>query len=227
MKKRLSESLKNSYISGKRKPWNKGLAPWNKGLTAKDDPRLKKASQTLKNGYSSGRLSPTFKGKSHAEEFRQKQRQNALKRGLGGFHMRRGIDYKGIKLDSTYEIKVAESLDDNGIRWERPGRFTYHFNGKIRHYTPDFYLPDFNVYLDPKNDFLINNVNPRLGIKDVDKIHQVEIENNIKILILNKEQLSWQCIQQLLISRRLQQLIIRSKRNTAIGYGTKSVLAYL
>lgn len=41
----------------------------------------------------------------------------------------------------------------------------------IKHtYTPDFYLPEYNVYLDPKNDYLINNINPGLGFKDVDKI---------------------------------------------------------
>jgi len=43
--------------------------------------------------------------------------------------------------------------------------------------------------LDPKNDFLINNINPRIGFKDVDKIKLVEIQNSIKIFILNKEQL--------------------------------------
>jgi hypothetical protein len=62
-------------------------------------------------------------------------------------------------------------------------------NGIIHYYTPDFYLPEYDIYLDPKNDFLIENINPVLGYTDIDKIHQVELENNIKVLILNKDQL--------------------------------------
>ena len=82
----------------------------------------------------------------------------------------------------------------NKIVWERPSRFSYHLEGILHYYTPDFYLPEYNVYLDPKNDFLINNVNPSLGYKDIDKIIQVEKENAIKIIVLNKEELDWNSI---------------------------------
>ena len=30
--------------------------------------------------------------------------------------MRKGIDYNGIKLDSTYEVEVAKSLDANNVK---------------------------------------------------------------------------------------------------------------
>ena len=161
---------------------------WNKGLTKESDKRLEEAGK---------KISIALKGKpghSHTEEFKEKQRQNALKSGFGGFLHRKGIYYNGIKLDSSYEVLVAESLDSHNIKWERPGRFPYHIDNTLHYYTPDFYLPDYDVYLDPKNDFLIENINPTLGYKDIDKIHQVEIENNIKIIILNKEQLNWESI---------------------------------
>lgn len=69
---------------------------------------------------------------------------------------------------------------------------------KIHNYIPDFYLPEYNVYLDPKNDFLINNVNPNLGFSDVDKINWVMQQNNVKVIILNKEQLTWHVIKTLI-----------------------------
>jgi hypothetical protein len=62
----------------------------------------------------------------------------------------------GYWLDSGYEIKVAAWLDSKGIEWTRPKYIPYEDeNGKSRKYFPDFYLPTMNVYLDPKNPYLI------------------------------------------------------------------------
>jgi hypothetical protein len=68
----------------------------------------------------------------------------------------------------------------------------------FHYYTPDFYLPEYDVYLDPKNDFLINNNNPSLGYKDTDKIKWVELYNNIKIIILDKNHLVWDKIKEII-----------------------------
>lgn len=119
----------------------------------------------------------------------------AIHRGLGGFHFRRGTDYKGIKLDSSYEVTVAQSLDANSVRWERCTRFTYTDpNGVTHTYTPDFYLPDYNIYLDPKNDYLIQNGQLGIGYTDVEKIKWVCEQNNIQVLILDKDNLTWERI---------------------------------
>ena len=65
-------------------------------------------------------MSKTKKGKpghKHTEEEKQNLREHALKNGLGGFHMRHsGIVYNGIKLDSSYELLLAENLDVNNIK---------------------------------------------------------------------------------------------------------------
>jgi predicted nucleic acid-binding Zn ribbon protein len=112
---------------------------------------------------------------------------------------RGSIDYNGIKLGSSYELKVAISLDENNILWIKPKPLKYlDPNGKFRQYFPDFFLPDYNVYLDPKNDFLINSINPYHGFKDTDKILWVEEYNKIKVLVLNKNQLEWAYIKLLL-----------------------------
>lgn len=89
-------------------------------------------------------------------------------------------------LESSYEYKVAKILDENNINWIRP---TYMKYGDKKYFA-DFYLPEYNVYLDPKNDHLIKT--------DTDKIRQAALENNVTIHILNKTQLSWDSIHKLL-----------------------------
>ena len=112
---------------------------------------------------------------------------------------RASIDYNGIKLGSSYELAVAMSLDENNIKWIKPKPMPYHDNtGRKRQYFADFYLPKFNVFLDPKNDYLINNINPYYGYSDIDKISWASKENGAKIIILNKNQLSWVAIKALL-----------------------------
>lgn len=105
----------------------------------------------------------------------------------GGQRTYKSHMYNGIHLDSTYELEVAKSLDANEVKWVRP-KFVWYLdsNNKLRRYYPDFYLPDYDIYLDPKNDYLIKT--------DTFKIKQAELYNNIKIVILNKDQLSWEII---------------------------------
>lgn len=94
---------------------------------------------------------------------------------------------------------VAKELDENQIKWERPSYFIWKDDtGNEHRYYPDFYLPEYNVYLDPKNDYLIENKSARFGITDVEKIKKVSEQNNIKILILDKNNLNWENIKKLL-----------------------------
>lgn len=141
----------------------------------------------------------SIKGHPHTEEFKIRQSKLAKERGLGGVTPSRWIKYKGYTLGSTYELEVAKDLDKNNIKWKTCSRFKYIDPlGKERTYTPDFYLIDYDVYLDPKNDFLIENINPNLGFSDKEKIRLVCEQNNIRVLILNKNQLSWDYIKMLL-----------------------------
>jgi len=115
---------------------------------------------------------------------------NAKKNGFGGVAQSRRIKYNDRTLGSSYELKVAISLDENNIQWDTCKRFIYTDpSGKRRTYTPDIYLPEYDVYLDPKNDFLINNINPSLGFSDIEKINLVQDQNFIRIIILDKNQL--------------------------------------
>lgn len=147
-------------------------------------------------------FSKKFKGTKilshpHSEEFKKKMREIAFKRELGGWHTSKTVEYKGVKLDSKYEYEVAKNLDENHIEWKRPSYLIWEDDDGIKHrYYPDFYLPEFNVYLDPKNDYLINSKSKRFGITDFDKISKVQQQNGVKIIILDKNHLTWNSIKE-------------------------------
>lgn len=64
------------------------------------------------------------------------------------------VDYRGIKLRSSYEVRLAQQFDRRGIEWQyEPQRFDLGDST----YLPDFFLPQLEVfweakgYLDPKS----------------------------------------------------------------------------
>lgn len=139
------------------------------------------------------------KGTPHTEESRKNLSRIAKQRGYGGVRQSNRIQYNGKCLGSSYELELVRDLEINGIKWDTCGKFDYTDPcGKQRTYTPDIYLPDYDVYLDPKNDFLIHNVNPVLGFKDTEKIQIVENTHNIKVFVLSKGQLRWEHVQKLI-----------------------------
>ena len=60
---------------------------------------------------------------------------------------------KIVVLESTWEYNLAQWLDEKEIVWERPLYIKWYdeYKQKQRLYYPDFYLPEINLYLDPKN----------------------------------------------------------------------------
>jgi hypothetical protein len=92
-----------------------------------------------------------WKGKKHSEKTKQVMSQKALqskhrrlKKGM--------IEYNGILLDSSWELELAKRLDELQIKWIRPDPMPWVDNKGLTHnYFPDFYLPEYDLYLDPKN----------------------------------------------------------------------------
>lgn len=72
--------------------------------------------------------------------------------------------YKGIEMDSIWEYRVAQTLDELGIKWVRPSWSIEWIDSsnKKRKYFPDFYLEDYNIYLDPKNKHVQQNQKEKL-----------------------------------------------------------------
>lgn len=106
---------------------------------------------------------------------------------LGGYRPNAGkskkfkvVDSLGnlVTLQSTYEFKFAEILNEFGLKWIRPNHLKY----GNRKYFADFFLPDYSVFFDTKNDYLIK--------KDSNKIAAVIAENNVKLIVINKDQIN-------------------------------------
>lgn len=132
-------------------------------------------------------LSHSKKRRSHSEETKRKLSKIAIENGYGGKNYKNIQEYSGVRLESSYELKVAKKLDMNNINWIRPKRIRWvDSENKIRYYTPDFYLPNYDVYLDPKNDYLIKI--------DEDKIKRVMSQNCIRVIVLNKSSLDYNSI---------------------------------
>lgn len=134
------------------------------------------------------RLRKLNTGKKHTEETKQLMSVKAKLSGRGGNISKHRIDYtmkngKIVHLHSSYERIIAEILDENNVEWTRPAPMLWVDDTGIQHrYYPDFHLITHNVYLDPKNDFLIK--------KDKRKIELVCKQNDVQVFIVDKDHLS-------------------------------------
>ena len=158
-----------------------------KGKTKEACEAVARQAETLKSRIKSGEVArPAI-----TEEGRSRLSAAAKRNKLGGYrpHPNRGVRYKGIWLDSKWELQVAESLDENQIRWVRP-KVGFVWTDEGRKYYPDFFLPDFDLYLDPKH--------PYLQVRDWTKIQEAQKRNNIRVLMLNEDQLTWKIIAELM-----------------------------
>lgn len=169
---------------------------WNKGKTKETDIRLKTAAKTLHDKYKSGELVPSFFGKHHTDETRKKQSKSAL----ASKHQRickrtepyKCVDGSIVNLDSSYERTVAKLLDEHKIKWNRPKPLIWIDKKNVQHhYFPDFYLVDYDVYLDPKNEYCFK--------VQKEKIDYVK-EHYSNCFFLTEKQLNWKYINSLLFS---------------------------
>lgn len=173
---------KHLYKNTKGSKYKEGRVSWNKGLTAETSESVKSAANTLKNKYKNGELIPV------KNNLTTEQRSAlARARGLGGYRPNAGrskkfnvIDSYGtqVTLQSTYELACSKILDELSIKWYRPKALKYN----TKNYFADFYLPDFNLYLDPKNSFKAK--------LDKEKIDAVIQQNNVKVFVLLEEQIT-------------------------------------
>lgn len=60
-------------------------------------------------------------------------------------------NYKGNDLHGKWELAYAQWLDKQNVKWVRnKQQFDYIFENKKRRYTPDFYLPETDEYVEIK-----------------------------------------------------------------------------
>lgn len=161
---------------------------WAKGLTKETDERIKKQGRTLSsqmklgivklNGYYSKKYHESAEHKINSSKgggYREKSG-----RSKGGY----ALDSFGKKvwLQSSFEIRCSKLLDELNIKWIRPSCLYYEMDDKTKKYFPDFYLTEYDIYLDPKNNYLANI--------DKDKINAVIEQNDVFVHILLEKDLN-------------------------------------
>lgn len=86
--------------------------------------------------------------------------------------------YNGVSMDSSWEVEIATLMDLLQIKWVRSKKLCLWWvdsAGGQRRYHPDFYLPDYGVYLDTKNKYLMK--------MDADKIARVRAGNKVTLVV--------------------------------------------
>jgi hypothetical protein len=145
----------------------------------------------------SGFCSPDYVGS-------EKHRQSSAKGG--GYKERAGrskgafrIDGYGVKtwLQSSYETQLADIMTQNDILWCRPKALSYNDGDRDRKYYPDFFLPDYDLYLDTKNDYLAK--------VDAGKIELVRNQHGIQLFIITQKQITLEYLQSLWSHRTMAQ----------------------
>jgi len=161
--------------------------PWNKNQNKKTNKKIMNISIKIKEQCKKCKKLNIKRGFA-INYIGTNKHKDACSRG-GGKGGKLRIKYKHkngniITLQSRWEETVAKDLDKNNIKWIRPKAIFWRDNKNIKHrYYPDFYLSEYNIYLDPKNNF-------KRKIDDL-KLKAVILQNNIKLFILNEKQLTW------------------------------------
>lgn len=122
------------------------------------------------------------KGRKISEETRLRQRisnsNSKHQRVCKSTHTFIDKNKREFKFDSKWEDYVAMSLDNKNIIWDRPKPIKYLLDGTMKNYFPDFYLPEFNLYLDPKNKYVISKQIEKLKILQT-QINLIIIDNEL------------------------------------------------
>lgn len=105
----------------------------------------------------------------HSEETKENLRQKALvskhQRICKSTHSYTDKRGRTFNFDSKWEDALAERLDELDLNWTRPDPIKWvDGKGKTRNYFPDFYLPDYDLYLDPKNTYCMNQQEEKIRI---------------------------------------------------------------
>ena len=157
----------------------KGITAWNKGLSSLTDERIAKIGRSLSKSMKENPRLLTQEQKDHLSTVAKARSFGGYRENAGRSKKFRVIDSFGKEtvLQSTYELQCSQLLNDMGIKWLRPRALKY--DGK--NYFADFYLPDYDIYLDPKNNYKAR--------VDAEKIRKVVEQNEVKLFVLLKNQI--------------------------------------
>jgi hypothetical protein len=118
------------------------MIPWNKGLTKETDTRVKLNSENVSKAMT-GRIGRRL---TDAEKTKLSLRQSLHNSGGKS----KWFEVNGIKVQGTWERDFALKLNESRIEWSRGTSFIYHRDNKEKRYTPDFYLPSIDRFIEIK-----------------------------------------------------------------------------
>jgi hypothetical protein len=136
----------------------------NNGSQFRTPEVIAKRTEGIKKAHADGKYDHVVhtgnKGYRHTEATLQILREKALasphRRLVRSIRDYIKKDGTVVKLDSAWEEALAKRLDELNVLWERPSAVKWiDTKGITRNYFPDFYLPDYDVFLDPKNPYAI------------------------------------------------------------------------
>ncbi len=132
--------------------YKEGRCAWNKGLTKETDERVKKSSESVSSTLRQQIKDGTYIPRKMGEKARKKLSEEQSLHNRGG--RSKWYDVSGQKVQGTWERNVALKFEELGIEWLKLKTnrdiLQYMMDGKIRSYTPDFYLPSYDLYIEIK-----------------------------------------------------------------------------
>lgn len=186
-----SPSFGKTYMTKINNPeWAKKISDSFKGkINLGDKNGMKKIS--ARNKVSNSRKE-MFKNKKIRKEYSEKTKQawkdgkfDGVSVGKCKWYKYKKIDGTIIKCQGTWELAFAKWADQNGLNFDtHKGRIPYtDENGEERSYYPDFFVYDWNEYIDIKSDYYW-------------ELHKSKFDliwasnNNITITVLKKQDLA-------------------------------------
>ena len=159
--------LKEKNSKATKKSWKNdrvcnftGKEAWNKGLTKENSSKIRECSKLIKQAFEEN--GHTWSGKKHSQESKEKMSKTRTQMYIDGWEASscgRSKRYKyassiagEITIDGKWELEVAKYLDKLKVNWKRnTKRFPYiNLKGKVSTYCPDFYIHNWNCYLEVK-----------------------------------------------------------------------------
>lgn len=155
---------------------------WNKGLTKETSELVQQIAQSNSDVQQAKIKSGQYKPNRMGLAARQKLSEEQSLRNRGG--KSKWFDVNGIKVQGTWERNIAVKLNELKIAWDKPKTnsdlFKYVLDGKLKSYAPDFYLPEFDLYLEVKGYWWGNDRNKMEAV--------IQQHPDKRILIIEKDQ---------------------------------------
>lgn len=171
----LNAHFSHCIIHRNGKPTNsyRGGGGWSKGLTKETHSGISKMAKTLSINLLGKKGTPhTADTKKHLSNKRIEFLEKNPGSNIKWYKVSNGI--KEICVQGKWELDVANWLNDNSILWDR---VRVKYDGH-RTYTPDFWLPQYNFYIEVKG---------WLSDRDIVKMRKVINQTGIIIKLVYKK----------------------------------------